>query len=116
MELKNPINYLVYFTIYFNVFLASGDRICQIIYYGLTKFLTNSVNGTTLAFILIYPAANIIMIILYLLSQNDFNYTVGTKIKYFFYYLLSVESCYSLGAYTSLKNKYSDKADSVMIM
>lgn len=103
----NGSKVFVFFTIYFNVFLAVVDRLCQIIYYGLTDFNNSTIKGSALSFILIYPGANILMIILYLISHKDYGITVRKKIKYFFIYILSAEACYSIGAFKVLKNQFT---------
>jgi hypothetical protein len=106
---------LIFFCISFNIILALGDRIIQIVYFSLTKFLNQTVSSTCLAFILITPLANILMMSLYLLSHNDFNIGVRTKIKYFFYYVLSAEACFSLGVHSSFKSKFSQYSDNIIV-
>ena len=113
--MANYTKILIFFCIYFNLFLALGDRVSQIVYYGLTNFINTTTKGTCLAFILIYPLANIIMITLYLLTQSDLNITVGTKIKYFFYYVLSAEVCFSIGVHKSFRSKFSRYSDSIIV-
>lgn len=105
----------IFFCIYFNMFLALGDRITQILYYCLTNFLNDTIKSTCLAFILISPISNILMITIYLLSHKDFNIGIRTKIKYFFYYILSVECGFSLGVHSSFKSKFSQYAENIIV-
>jgi hypothetical protein len=109
--------FFVFFTIYLNVVLAAADKISQIVYYWLTDkiFIYPEIRNTCLAFILIKPCANILMITMYLISHNDNNITVRTKIKYFFLYVISAEFCYSIGAHKTFKSKYSQYADNILI-
>ena len=113
--MANICKILIYISICFNVILAIGDRISQIVYYAITIFLAKTVADTCLAFILIYPIANIILIIFYMLSQNDFNLTISKRILNFFYYLFSVEACYPMGVQNSTKNRFHLEADNILL-
>lgn len=111
----NTSKLLIYASITFNIILAVGDRISQIAYYASTIFLAKTVEDTCLAFILIYPIANIIIITLYMASQNDFNHTTGKRILNFFYYLFSIEACFPIGVQNSTKNRYHLEADNILL-
>jgi hypothetical protein len=107
--------FIVYFSIYLNSFLAIGDRATQIIYYCLTNFNNSTIQNTCLAFILIIPCSNAVMMTIYLLTVNESFITLPTKIKYFFLYLISAEFCYSIGSHKSFKTRYSQYADNIII-
>jgi hypothetical protein len=113
--MANTCKLLIYISIILNVILAVGDRLCQIIYYASTIFLAKTAGDTCLAFILIYPFANIIIVLIHMLSQNDFNKTFSKRIIDFFYYLISVEACYAEGVQNSTKNKYHLEADNILL-
>jgi hypothetical protein len=113
--MANTCKLLIYTSIILNVILALADRITQFVYCGITKFIEKTVGDTCLAFILIYPLANMIIIILYMLSQNDYQLTIKQRIFNFFYYLLSVEACYPMGVQNSTKNRYHLEADNILL-
>jgi hypothetical protein len=113
--MANTCKLLIYTSIILNVILAIADRITQFVYCGVTKFIERTVEDTCLAFILIYPIANIIIIILCMLSQNDFQLTIKQRIVHFFYYLISVEACYPMGVQNSTKNRYHLEADNILL-
>jgi hypothetical protein len=106
---------LIYFSIYFNLVLAVGDRVCQIVYYCLTNFINDTVRSTCLAFIIILTASNFIMMTLYLISHKEEGLKASTKIKYFFWYILSAEICFAIGAFKSFKSKYSGYSDTFVL-
>lgn len=106
---------LVFSSVYFNVFLALGNRLSQIIYFCVTTFINQNISNTCLAFILILPLSNIFMISIYLFSQNDLNITIKQKIKYFFFYIFSAEVAFSIGVHISFKSKFSHLADNILI-
>ena len=106
---------LVFFFVYFNVFLSVADRVTQIVYFSITKFINQTVSNTLLAFIVIYPSVNILMMTLYLLSQNDYGMSVKRKIKFFFMYLFYSEFGFSVGVHKTFKSKYSIDAENIII-
>jgi hypothetical protein len=113
--MADKTKFMIFFFVYCNVFIAASDLILQIIYYATTEFINSTIKNTLLAFILMYPSVNIIMVTIYLFSHNDFSISVKTKIKYFFMYLISSEFAFSIGVHKTFKSRYSLEAENIIV-
>jgi hypothetical protein len=86
--------------------ICIADRLSQIIYLATTNFVSITVRNTCITFLILLPATNIFMVILYMLSNSDRD--MRSKIVNFFKYLLYTEACYAPGANYSIQTKYEE--------
>jgi hypothetical protein len=86
--------------------LCVADRLSQIIYLATTNFVSITVRNTCITFLILLPATNIFMMILYLFSSHERE--TKTKIKNFFKYILFTEICYAPGANYEIQTKYEE--------
>ena len=103
----------------FNSLVGVTNRILQIVYYCLTKhwndFQTSHVRKTALTFCILPSALNFFMISIYCIFHYEEKFTAKVKLKYFFWYLFSMELLYPIGVHRSFTTKYSYNADNPII-
>ena len=103
----------------FNSLVGVTNRILQIVYYCLTKhwgeFQTPHVRKSALTFCILPTALNLFMITIYCIFHYEEKFTAKVKLKYFFWYLFSMELLYPIGVHRSFKTKYSYNADNPII-
>jgi hypothetical protein len=107
---------LVYFSLYFNSSIAIIERIAQIVYLATTYFITQTVQNTTITFLVILSIVHILMMTLYAISNPDNRHTFKQKIGNYFCYILSAEICYSVGAQRSISTEYDSDQSIVVTM
>jgi hypothetical protein len=114
--LKDKNKTLVYFSLYFNSSIAIIERIAQIVYLATTVFITQTVQNTTITFLIILSIVHILMMSLYALSNPDNRFTFKQKVGNFFCYILSAEICYSVGAQRCICTLYDADQSIVVTM
>ncbi len=98
-----------------NSIISAGDRACQIIYFGMTNFINDSIKRTALSFVIIKTLAHMIMMAIYLITYNGKKeFPASTKVKFFFMYVFSAEINYSIGAHKTFDSEWDD-ADNIIV-
>jgi len=98
-----------------NCLISLGDRICQIVYFASTTFITESIRNTCLSFIIVKTLSHIVMMIFYLATYNGKKvFDLKTKVKFFFMYVGSAEINYSIGAHKTFDSEWDD-ADNIIV-
>lgn len=99
------------FCIYFNSVLAIADRIMQIVFYTSTSFINNEIKSNALCFLLLKPISLMLIYTIYIMTLEDSLLQCFDRLKLYFCFMFSQETCYSLGAHYSLKSKFSRDGD-----
>ena len=117
----NNIKQVIFLII--NLLLGTINRILQIIFYCTKKYTNDDNRGfgidtlqqASLTFCILPTAVDAFMIGLYCLLHSEEYLTVKIKIKKFFVFLLSMEFLFPLGVHLSLRTKYSENSDNILI-